>query len=73
MISILYIMNNDANGSSGVKLSPVKEYAPGETYILWIKNVKGKNGLTLKKNDKMEFTTEKGLGVSTTLNAKGNK
>ena len=44
------------DASSVTILPPYKGYAAGEKYTLYIKNVKGKNGETLKQFVKMDFT-----------------
>lgn len=36
-------------------------YTPGETYTLWIKDLKSENGTSLQRNVKMDFTIEKVL------------
>lgn len=47
----------DIDGSK-VIATPNSNYNQGETYTLWIKDVKGLNGEVLTQNVKMEFTIE---------------
>lgn len=53
--SMLYLIDRE-NGLSTVQLIPAKEYTKGETYTLWIKNIKSKNGGILKRWTSMDFT-----------------
>lgn len=41
-----------------VTLGPARDYEKGETYTLWIKDIKGTNGKVIKENIKMQFTIE---------------
>lgn len=39
-----------------ISIIPVKNYVSGQTYTLWIKNIKSTDGRVLKQNTKMSFT-----------------
>ena len=52
---VLYVVDRD-KGTSSVQLVPARDYRPGETYTLWIKDVKAKNGKTLSQWTLMDFT-----------------
>ncbi|WP_227938686.1 hypothetical protein [Alkalihalobacillus deserti] len=60
----IYITDEEGNivpidrttSHSAVQLAPVNAYEQGKTYILWIKDIKAKNGRLLQENVKMEFT-----------------
>ena len=58
MISMLYIIDRQNNDVSKVTITPINNYKQGETYTLWIKDIKGTNGTIIKQNVKMEFTIE---------------
>mgnify|MGYP003418879108 FL=1 len=39
-----------------VKVQPVKNYTSGETYTLWVKDVKSTTGKTIGKYEMLKFT-----------------
>lgn len=41
-----------------ISIIPIKEYTSGETYTLWIKNIKSSDGTILRKYIKMDFSIE---------------
>lgn len=52
---MLYIV--DVNDNTKLILSPVKDYEKGQTYTLWIEDIKSTAGEILKQWTKMDFTT----------------
>ena len=46
----------ETEDDSMIKLIPLKEYTPGETYTIWIKDVKSRDDRVLKQRTKMDFT-----------------
>lgn len=55
IIPMLYYQGSQSD--KNIYIIPVKNYNKGETYTLWIKDLKAQNGQILKKNIKMNFTT----------------
>ncbi|WP_227938701.1 Ig-like domain-containing protein [Alkalihalobacillus deserti] len=55
ILPMLYIIDRTKNNSI-VQLAPVKDYEQGNTYTMWIKDIKAENGSILNENVKMEFT-----------------
>lgn len=53
----LYLVDRD-EGLSIIRLIPSREYIRGETYTLWIKDIKSKSGSNLAKWVLMDFTIE---------------
>lgn len=58
VVPALYIIDRSRNDSK-LSIMPVSDYTKGETYTLWIKNVKSEDGKVLKENVKMKFTIMK--------------
>lgn len=55
---VLYVIDRSRSDSK-VSIIPVKDYTKGETYTLWIKDIKAEDGKILKENVKMKFTIVK--------------
>ena len=55
-IATTYIIDRSGDKNSVVKVIPLNNYTKGETYTLWIKDIKNSKGEPLKENVKMEFT-----------------
>lgn len=55
---MLYVIDRSRSDSK-VSIIPVKDYKKGETYTLWIKDIKAEGGKLQKENIKMSFTIAK--------------
>ena len=55
IVPVLYAIDRTKE-SSKVTVFPAKDYNPGETYTLWIKNIKSEKGEVQKEFVKKEFT-----------------
>ena len=55
---MLYIIDRTINEVSKVTIAPIHDFNKGETYTLWIKDVKGTNEKVIRQNVKMAFTIE---------------
>ena len=54
---ISYLVDQEV-GSSQVRLLPARDYRPGETYTLWIKDIKADNGKSLSQWTLMDFSIQ---------------
>lgn len=54
---IFYLVDQDVSGSQ-VRLLPARDYRPGETYTLWIKDIKANNGKSLSQWTLMDFSIQ---------------
>ncbi|KGP89864.1 hypothetical protein N780_09435 [Pontibacillus chungwhensis BH030062] len=58
IVPMLYIIDRKDNATK-LTISPVNEYKRGQKYTLWMKDIKGTNGVVLGENVKMDFVIEK--------------
>lgn len=59
-VPLLFVKEYDAKTKKSiVAIVPVDNYAKNSTYTLYVKDVIGKNGKTLKQYNKVTFTTKK--------------
>ncbi|QSS99797.1 Ig-like domain-containing protein [Pontibacillus sp. ALD_SL1] len=58
IVPMLYIIDRKDNATK-LTISPVNEYKRGQKYTLWMKDIKGTNGIVLGENVKMDFVIEK--------------
>ncbi|QSS99796.1 hypothetical protein IMZ31_17300 [Pontibacillus sp. ALD_SL1] len=58
IVPMLYIIDRKDNATK-LTVSPVNEYKRGQKYTLWMKDIKGTNGVVLGENVKMDFLIEK--------------
>lgn len=56
IVSLMYYV--EKGKQSTIQLMPVKNYTRGETYTLWVREVKSATGETLKEFNKMNFTIQ---------------
>lgn len=58
-----YQLNPDID--KNIYVMPLKEYQSGQTYTLWIKDLKASDGSVLSKKVKMKFTIQQDRGTGT--------